>query len=64
MLFTTPGESEWQVHFNPTLGMNGTGFFADGQFTPVDIPATNVLSVTVPSGSVEEEVDPRHEGCE
>jgi hypothetical protein len=56
-LFTTPGPADWQVHFNPTLGMSGTGFFADGQFTAVDIPATNVLTVAAPAGTVEEEVD-------
>lgn len=56
-LFTTPGESEWTIHFSSELGLSGTGIFADGQFTPVDLPASEVLAVTVPSGSVDEEVD-------
>jgi hypothetical protein len=56
-LFTTPGETEWAVHFNSELGLSSTGRFADGEFTPVDLPASDVLVVTVPSRSVEEEVD-------
>jgi hypothetical protein len=47
-LFTTPGAETWQVHFNSKLGMSGTGMFQDGKFTPVDLAATNVLSVEVP----------------
>ena len=38
-LFTTPGETEWAVHFNSELGLSSTGRFADGEFTPVDLPA-------------------------
>ena len=56
-LFTTPGETEWAIHFNSELGLSSTGRFADGEFTPVDLPASDVLVVTVPSHSVEEEVD-------
>ncbi len=56
-LFTTPGETEWAVHFNSELGLSSTGRFADGEFTPVDLPASDMLVVTVPSRSVEEEVD-------
>jgi len=56
-IFTTPGETEWKVHFNSTLGLSGTGIFADGEFTAVELPASDVHVVTVPSGSVEEEVD-------
>ncbi|MDX1644752.1 MAG: DUF2911 domain-containing protein [Thermoanaerobaculia bacterium] len=56
-LFTTPGPEEWQIHFNSELGLSGTGIFADGEFTPVDIPATNVLTVTVPAGESEEKVE-------
>lgn len=53
-LFTTPGESEWAVHFNDQLGLSGTGIFADGEFTPVDL-TENVLDVTVASSSLAEE---------
>lgn len=57
-LFTTPGEKEWAVHFNAKLGMSGTGIFADGEFTPVDL-SSNVLETTVVSSTIpeEEEVD-------
>ena len=54
-LFTTPGESEWEVHFNSTLGLAGSGIFADGQFTAVDLPPSDVLVVTVPSSSIAED---------
>jgi hypothetical protein len=47
-LFTTPGAESWQIHFNSRLGLSGTGIFADGQFTPIDLPATNVLTVQAP----------------
>lgn len=56
-LFTVPGPEEWSVHFNSALGLSGTGIFADGEFAPVDLPATDVLVVTVPVGQTEEEVD-------
>lgn len=56
-LFTTPGEGEWTVHFNSEVGLTATGRFVDGEFTPVDLPPTDVVVLTVPSGSVEEEVD-------
>ena len=56
-LFTTPGPDEWQVHFNSELGLSGPGRFDPeaGQFTPIDVAATNVLTVTVPAGSIPEE---------
>lgn len=56
-IFTVPGPAEWSVHFNSALGLSGTGIFADGEFTPVDLPASEVLVVTVPSTKAEEEVD-------
>jgi hypothetical protein len=46
-LFTTPGPETWTVHFNSSLGLDGTGTFADGKFTPVDLGPTDVLTVTV-----------------
>jgi hypothetical protein len=56
-LFTTPGPEEWKLHFNSKLGLTGTGIFADGEFTPVDLGPTEVLVVTVPAGKTAEEVD-------
>ncbi len=56
-LFTVPGPETWTVHFNSALGLSGTGRFADGEFTPVDLPATDVLVHTAPVGTLAEEVD-------
>lgn len=56
-LFTVPGQETWTVHFNSKLGLSGTGLFADGEFTPVDLDATDVLVVEAPVGTLEEEVD-------
>ena len=56
-IFTTPGPEEWSVHFNSALGLSGAGIFADGQFTPADLPATDVLVVSVMVGEPEEDVD-------
>jgi hypothetical protein len=56
-LFTTPGPENWTVHFNSRLGLDGTGVFADGKFTPVDLAPTDVLSVTAKVRQLPEEVD-------
>ncbi len=56
-IFTVPGAESWSVHFNSTLGLSGTGIFADGQFTPVDLPASDVLVVEATPTTLEEEVD-------
>ncbi len=58
-LFTIPGPEKWTVHFNTALGLSGTGLFnaETREFTPVDLPATDALVVTVPVGALEEEVD-------
>jgi hypothetical protein len=56
-IFTVPGPETWTVHFNSALGLSGTGIFAEGQFTPVDLPSTDVLVVSAEAGSLEEEVD-------
>lgn len=45
-LFTTPGADAWAVHFNSRLGLDGTGTFTDGKFTPVELAPTDVLTVT------------------
>lgn len=58
-LFTTPGPASWTVHFNSRLGLDGTGTFADGKFTPVELGPTDVLVLTVPAVQLPEnkEVD-------
>jgi hypothetical protein len=56
-IFTIPGAESWTIHFNSALGLSGTGIFADGKFTPVDIPASDVLVATAAAGTLEEEVD-------
>ena len=45
-LFTTPGPDSWKIHFNSRLGLSGTGIFEDGEFTPVDLTESDVLTVT------------------
>ena len=54
-LFTTPGAEQWQVHFNSKLGLSGTGTFAGGEFTPVDLEATDALTVSVPVTALAED---------
>ncbi|HVS01409.1 MAG TPA: DUF2911 domain-containing protein [Thermoanaerobaculia bacterium] len=54
-LFTTPGAEQWQVHFNSALGLSGAGYFADGEFTPIDLDATNALTVTAAAKALPEE---------
>ncbi len=56
-LFTTPGPETWTVHFNSALGLSGTGIFADGEFTPVDLSPTEVLVHTAKVTTLEEETD-------
>jgi len=47
-LFTTPGAESWQIHVNTVLGTSGTRDYKS---------ENDAVSVTVPSGSPEEEVD-------
>lgn len=58
-IFTTPGETTWQIHFNSSLGLSGTGSFnpETRKFVPADLPATDVLVLEAEAGSLEEEVD-------
>jgi hypothetical protein len=59
-LFTTPGETSWKVHFNSLLGLDGTGYFEAGKFTPADLPPHDVLVVDANSSVIpedKEEVD-------
>jgi len=58
-LFTTPGESIWKVHFNSALGLSGTGRIDpdSGEFTTLDLAATDVLVVQAPVEKLEQEVD-------
>ncbi len=56
-LFTTPSPETWTIHFNSMLGLSGTGIFANGEFTPVDLDATDVLVVEAPVNTLDGEVD-------
>jgi hypothetical protein len=58
-IFSTPGEKSWAIHFNSVLGVSGTGVFdpETGEFTALDIPATDVLVVQAEVGNLAEEVD-------
>lgn len=57
-LFTTPGPEEWTIHFNSELGMSGTGRFdpETQSFTQTFTTDNDVIAVTVPSESLDEEV--------
>lgn len=54
-LFTTPAADKWQIHFNSRLGLSGTGLFANGQFTEVNLDETNVLTVEAPVKALSED---------
>lgn len=58
-IFTTPGPDNWTIHVSPHQGLDGTGNFnpQTQTFTQVFDPADNVLTLTVPSHSVDEVVD-------
>ncbi len=53
-VFTTPGESQWKVHFNSRLEMWGTmGRDDEGRFQPMYSADEDVLTGTVPAGQME-----------
>jgi len=54
-LFTTPGPEQWQIHFNSALGLDGTGTFVNGTFTPANLDETNLLTVSVPAATLAED---------
>ena len=54
-LSTTPAPGTWKVHFNSRLGLDGLGIFANNTFTPVDLPPTDVLTVTAPATELPED---------
>lgn len=58
-VFSTPGAEQWQIHFNSALGLNGTARYnpETKKYEQGYKPENNVVTVTVPSGSTEEEVD-------
>ena len=58
-LFTVPGPEAWTVHFNSTLGINGTGRRnpETDEFETVDLEATDVLMVTAAVSALDEEVE-------
>jgi len=58
-IFTEPGAETWTIHFSPHLGLDGTGRFdAETEtFTQVFDPEEDVLTIRLPTGSTDEEVD-------
>lgn len=58
-IFTEPDAGEWVIHVSPHLGLDGTGNFdpSTQTFTPVFDPADDVLTLTVPSTTIDETVD-------
>ena len=54
-LSTTPGPDSWTLHFNSKLGLDGTGIFANNEFTPVDLAPTDVLVVQAPATTLPED---------
>ncbi len=58
-IFTVPGPDQWTVRFNTGLGMDGTGRLdpVTGEFSETYDPADDVLTVEVPSGTLDEDVD-------
>ena len=56
-LFTTPGPDKWTIHFNSRLGLDGLGMLVDGQFSPVNLDPTDVLTVVAKPTALAEEVD-------
>jgi hypothetical protein len=58
-LTTIPGPESWTVHFNSTLGLNGTARRnpESGRFEQVELGPTDVLVVTAPVGTLEEKVE-------
>ncbi|MEM1126147.1 MAG: DUF2911 domain-containing protein [Bacteroidota bacterium] len=61
-LYTVPGEAEWEVRFSPQVGLWARGIFdpnADPRFTAnVYDESQDALRISVPSGSLDEPVDP------
>ena len=58
-LTSVPGPENWTIHFNSTLGLNGTASCnpESGRFEQVDLGPTDVLVVTTPVGTLEEKVE-------
>ena len=54
-LSTTPAPGTWKVHLNSKLGLDGLGTFANNTFTPVDLPPTDVLTVSAPATELPED---------
>ncbi len=53
-LFTIPGAESWKVMVVDKLGLSGAGYFADGEFTPVDVAASAVVTVTATPTAIPE----------
>lgn len=58
-LTTIPGPDTWTVHFNSTLGLNGTARRnpESGRFERVELDPTDVLVLSASVGTLDEKVD-------
>lgn len=58
-IFTIPGRDEWQVHFSPQLGLDGTAQFnpATGEFEPAYDRSEDVLTIDVPVHRLDDSID-------
>lgn len=55
-LFTVPGADSWKVMVVDKLGLSGAGYFVPGEgFTPVDVAADAVVTVTATPTAIPEE---------
>lgn len=55
--FTTPGPEAWTVHFNRELGLTGPAKrdAESGTYVPLDLAATDVVTLSVPSSTLPED---------
>lgn len=58
-VFSTPGATNWTIHFNSALGLSGTARYnpETEKFEEGYLPENDVLVVEATPGTVEEEVD-------
>ncbi len=58
-IFTIPGRDEWEIHFSPQLGLDGTARFnpETDAFEPAYDPSRDVLTIDVPVHQRDDEID-------
>lgn len=58
-LFTIPSRDEWEVHFSPQLGLDGTAQFnpETAAFEPAYDPSMDVLTIDVPVHGLDDPID-------